>query len=119
MPDRFGPLFENAVYHSFTGCYDRCAVSAELRKLIRDAIWMIMAVSLFFDAALADYAISPVWCIFFSDEDGHWTSPKPPPEAWIVVLGFILLQGGLIFALIRLRSVTGATDSCLRVTPHQ
>jgi hypothetical protein len=50
-------------YHSFTGCYDRCAVGAELRKLTKDAIWIILGLSLFFDAALADYAVSPVWRI--------------------------------------------------------
>jgi hypothetical protein len=36
-------------------------------------------------------------------KNGHWVFPQPEPKLWLPICGFVLIQGVLVFALIRLR----------------
>jgi hypothetical protein len=37
------------------------------------------------------------------DENGRWLLPGPEPRLWFPIAGFLLFQGVLILALIRMR----------------
>ena len=73
------------------------------RKLARWCIWIVLACCFLFDGALGEGAISGVGDVAFLDSSGQWRLPGPEPKLWVPIGGFILFQGVLIFALIRLR----------------
>jgi len=73
------------------------------RRFFQTCIWIALGVCVMVDGGLADYAISPGGCIVHFDENGGLIIPKPSPDAWIWVAGFVLIQSVLIFALIRMR----------------
>lgn len=54
------------------------------------------------DGALGEAAISGVGDVG-SLENGRWSLPRAQPELWFPIVGFLLFQGFLIFALLRLR----------------
>ena len=67
-------------------------------------IWVVLGISIILDGALGDYAISPGGDVIYFDANGQWIAPKPSPAVWISITGFVLLQGVLILAQIRLRA---------------
>jgi hypothetical protein len=72
-------------------------------RLVRACIWIALSICVIIDGGLADYAISPGGCLVYFDKNGNFIIPRPSPDAWIWVAGFVLIQSALIFALIRLR----------------
>jgi hypothetical protein len=55
------------------------------------------------DAGLVEAAISGAGDVAYSVSDGTWGFPRPEPLAWLPIGIVVLLQGVLVFALIRLR----------------
>jgi hypothetical protein len=72
--------------------------------MLRVLIWVALSICLLLDGALAQDAISPGGCMIYMDKDWNWIPPKSSPHIWLWIAGFVLLQGVLIFAQIRLRS---------------
>lgn len=79
---------------------------ASSRSAARPFIWVALGICVLIDSALADYAISPSYCLILLDDFGNVVFPKPSPDAWILVTAFVLIQSLLILALIRTRKAT-------------
>ena len=73
------------------------------RKFLRRCVWFILIVCVLFDGALGESAISGYDCCGYQNPDGTWSFPGPEARLWPWICGFILIQGALILAIIRLR----------------
>jgi hypothetical protein len=78
-------------------------MSQSSRKLLRRISWLALACCGLLDGALGEAAISGCCDVFFMDESGKIIWPRPEPELWLPIIGFVVIQGFLILALIRLR----------------
>jgi hypothetical protein len=63
----------------------------------------VLLLSLLWDAGLGENAIAPGGCVFYLDSNGNIIPPQPMPGIWIWIAASILLQGLLIFGLLRFR----------------
>ena len=84
------------------------------RRLVRSCIWVALGCCLILDGALGEAAISGVGDVGYFDESGYFKFPGPEPRLWLPIAGFIVLQGILIFGLIRLRETKDAGLSILQ-----
>jgi len=73
------------------------------RKLLRRICWFALACCGLVDAAMGEGAISGCCDVGFVDPSGHFALPGPDPELWLPIAGFVVIQGFLILAIIRLR----------------
>jgi len=73
------------------------------RKFVRRCVWSVLVVCVVFDAALGEAAISGSGDVGYQKADGTWSFPGPDPTLWRWIVGFILIQGAFILAIIRLR----------------
>jgi hypothetical protein len=71
-----------------------------LRQLIRRWIWLVLACCLIIDADLGMAAISG-GDVLRVDQQGRWIAGGDP-QLWVPILGFLFIQGVLIFLQIRL-----------------
>jgi hypothetical protein len=78
-----------------------------LRQLIRWSVWLVLVICFLLDAELGEAAISGVGDVGFI-ENGMWVMPAADPSPWLPILGFIILQSILFFAVIRLREPKSA-----------
>ena len=78
-------------------------MSKSLQRLFRCGIWLLLIGSALLGGALGEAAISGHGDLAFSDAEGNWVFPSAKPELWFPIMGFILFQGVLVFALIRTR----------------
>jgi len=72
------------------------------RYFLRVFIWVALVCSFLVDGAIGDYAITGGDVIRVVD--GRWASPGGDPSMWAWAGGFVIAQGLLILALIRLRT---------------
>ncbi len=79
------------------------------RNIIRLVIWIVLVCCLMLDAAIGETAISG--CCDVGLWDGRWVMPEAKPELWFPAFVFVLAQGAMIAALIRLRPVPPAAPS--------
>lgn len=77
-------------------------MQSEWRKIIGAVIWVLLVFCLVVDGALGETAISGCCDVGFVRE-GTWGVPEAEPELWFPAFGFVLAQGAMITALIRLR----------------
>ena len=73
------------------------------RKFARRCVWFILFLCVMFDGLLGESAISGYGDVGYQRADGTWSFPGPDPTLWPWIFGFILIQGVLILAIIRLR----------------
>jgi len=78
-------------------------VARQTRKFVRSCIWVVLTCCVLLDGALGEGAISGCCDVGYIDANGHFALPGPEPGLWPWIIGFILLQGALITALLRLR----------------
>ena len=81
------------------------------RQVVPWCIWVALVCCFILDGALAEAAISGVGDVAFVDENGRWSLPEPQPRLWLAIAAFVLAQGLLVFALIRLREPKHAQGS--------
>lgn len=74
-----------------------------MRRLVRLTITVALACCLLLDVALAEGAISGCCDVGYFDANGRLVFPGPEPALWLPIAGFVILQGILVFVLIRLR----------------
>lgn len=73
------------------------------RRMIRGFLWLILGVCAILDAGLGEAAISGAGHYFFLDDRGNLVTPRGDNTLWVPIALFVVLQGLLVFALIRLR----------------
>ena len=71
--------------------------------LLRRGIWFILACCAVLDGVLGEAAISGYEHAAFVRADQKWAFPQAQPELWLPIMGFVAIQGFLVFVLIRLR----------------
>jgi hypothetical protein len=89
-------------------------MSSSTRKGIRCVIWSLLALCAALDELLAEGAISGLGDVAYVDAEGNWEFPRAEPKLWLPIAGFILLQGLLVFALLRLREPARNPPSVFR-----
>ena len=72
------------------------------RQLARWCCWALLISCFLLDASLGNVAISGGHSGHL-DANGHWLFSTSEPELWLPISGFLIFQGGLVVALIRLR----------------
>ena len=90
-------------------------VDPELRRIVRFSIWIVLGLCFLLDGALGEYAITGgSRDVVYPDDQGQF----PPPAAvpWIPIAIFVLVQGILVFAQIRLRKPKDSPASLIRPT---
>ena len=85
-----------------SGCSHGDEISPDLRKFVRACIWLALACCLMVAAGLGEAAISGC-CDVGYWKNGRVVFPGPEPELWLPICLFVIVQGVLVFALIRLR----------------
>jgi len=80
----------------------RISVSETLRKFVRNCIVIALICCAILDVALGEAAISGTGDVAYWDQ-GNLVFPHAQPELWLPIFGFVVVQGVLVFALIRLR----------------
>jgi len=70
--------------------------------------WTGLIVTLFWDGWLGEDAISPGGCWVGFDRFGRFIETRSAVGVWLPIFGLVLLQGILVFALIRLREPRSA-----------
>jgi hypothetical protein len=73
------------------------------KAILRWVIWLILACCAAIDGMLGEAAILGGGDVGFVDADGKFALPLANPKLWLPIIGFVVIQGFLIFALIRLR----------------
>jgi hypothetical protein len=89
--------------------YDSGELSRESRKLARRGTLFVLFVCALIDAGLGEGAISGMGNVAYRS-NGLWVLPQPDPSLWLPIACFVLFQGILIFALIRLREPQALTS---------
>jgi hypothetical protein len=77
-------------------------MNPSLRHLVRALTWLTLACCFLADGYLGEAAIFSGDRISV-DERGNWLAEGPQTHLWLPIAGFLILQGILIFAAIRLR----------------
>jgi hypothetical protein len=85
-----------------------------LREIARRCAWIILALSLILDGAMGEAAISGYGDVGYLTSDGRFSHPGPDPSLWPWIAGLILVQAGLILAIIRLQTPSLALSLRLR-----
>ncbi len=73
------------------------------RTILKSVLWILLGCSALFDGALGEAAISGC-CDVSVTADGRWILPAPRPGLWVPICLFVMIQGLLVFGLLRLRS---------------
>ena len=77
------------------------------RKPLRVMVFLLIAICTCFDGLLAELAVAGEFrgCILHVDAQGRWTSGAPATATdYLLVFGFVLIQGGLWWSVIRLKA---------------
>ncbi len=81
-------------------------MSARFGKFARVCMWVLLVCTLMLDANIGECAISTCTDVFSIGKDGTWMPPGGDPSLWLPIGALILIQAGLVLALIRLRPQT-------------
>jgi len=83
-------------------------MSSSLRTIVRRIIWPLIVLGLLVDGPLLEDLLAPP-----QDAWGDFAArPEHLPQDWILFLGFVVLQGVLVLAVLRLRP-TDPIQTCL------
>jgi hypothetical protein len=74
-------------------------MSSSLRPVLQEVVWIVLGVCLLLDGPIFVDLMEPPRAAF-----ADWPSvPEHPPLQWLLFAGFVVLQGLLVVAAIRLR----------------